>query len=74
MISITGSEDMFAKHKIDEVICVAKPRHSLMVQNVLDYIMQMRFLQFLKVDEKRLVLPPGLGESPPKSHEASVRH
>ncbi len=71
-----GSEDMFAKHKIDEVIGVVKPRHSLMVRNVLDYIMQMRFLQFLKVDEKRLyarVLPPGLGESPPKSHEASVR-
>ena len=44
---------MFLKHKNDITIGVAKPRHSQMVQNVLNYNMQMKFLQFLKVDDTR---------------------
>ena len=40
---------MFSKHKNDNVIGVAKPRHSQMVQNVSNCNMQIRFLQFLKV-------------------------
>ena len=40
---------MFLKHKNDNVIGVAKPRHSQMVQNFSNCNMQIRFLQFLKV-------------------------
>ena len=45
---VSGSEDMLSKHRNDEVIGVATPAHSLMGRNVLNYIMQIRFLQFLK--------------------------
>ena len=82
VIGITGSLDMFSQYKNDIIIVVAKPRHSQMVQNVLNYNMQMRFLQFLKVHGARPYarqpcpqsrnVPPGYGESPPKSREVSV--
>ena len=44
---------MFLKHKEDITIGIAKPKQSQMVQNDLNYNMQMRLLQFFKIDDTR---------------------
>ena len=50
VIVITGSLVIFSKLENDNVVGVAKPKHSQMVRFVQNYIMQMRFLQFSKFD------------------------
>ena len=56
-IDIIGTHDKFTELKKDKIVCVQNLKQTQTVQNVLYYNMQMRFLEFVRLDETRPIRP-----------------